>query len=111
MKKKEIERISKLLISKPKLVWDAIDEKEKKKVFNFDKEYQTFLNTAKTEREAVKIISEIALKNGFSLNLRGTHPIKLMKAFQGKSIALSVSGKKPLTLNRIRFTRNLIWHS
>jgi len=94
MKKSEIKRISEKLISKPKLVWDAIDKKEKKGVFGFDKEYQHFLNKAKTEREAVKIISEIALKNGFSPNPPSTHPIKLMKTFQEKLIALSISGRK-----------------
>jgi len=94
MKKSEIKRISEKLISKPKLVWDAIDKKEKKGVFGFDKEYQHFLNKAKTEREAVKIISEIALKNGFSPNPSSTHPIKLMKTFQEKLIALSISGRK-----------------
>ena len=94
MKKSEIKRISEKLISKPKLVWDAIDKKEKKGVFGFDKEYQHFLNKAKTEREAVKIISEIALKNGFSPNPPSTHPIKLVKTFQEKLIALSISGRK-----------------
>ena len=97
MKKKEIERISEKLISKPKLVWDAIDKKEKDKVFGFDREYKNFLGTAKTEREAVNAISEIARKNGFSVNPPGKHPIKLMRTFQEKSIALSISGKKPMT--------------
>jgi len=96
MKKKEIERISQRLISKPKLVWDAINKKEKEKVFDFDKEYQIFLDNAKTEREAVNLISDIALKNGFSLNPPSTYPIRMMKTFQGKSIALSISGKKSI---------------
>jgi aspartyl aminopeptidase len=96
MKKKEIERISKRLISSPKLVWDVIDKREKERVFAFDKGYQDFLNKAKTEREAVKVISEIALKNGFSPDPPSTHPIRLMKTFQGKSIALSKSGKRPI---------------
>jgi aspartyl aminopeptidase len=96
MKKKEIERISQRLISKPKLVWDAINKKEKEKVFDFDKEYQIFLNNAKTEREAVNLISDIGLKNGFSLNPPSTYPIRMMKTFQGKSIALSISGKKSI---------------
>ena len=97
MKKKEIERISQKLISKPKLVWDAIDKREKKKIFDFDKGYQDFLNKAKTEREAVNVISDIALENGFSLNPPNTYPIRMIKTFQGKSIALSVSGKKPIS--------------
>ena len=97
MNKKEIERISQKLISKPKLVWDAIAKREKKKIFDFDKGYQDFLNKAKTEREAVNVISDIALENGFSLNPPGTYPIRMIKAFQGKSIALSTSGKKPIS--------------
>jgi len=97
MKKKEIERISQKLISQPKLVWDAIDKKEKDKVFDFDKGYQSFLNRAKTEREAVTVISDIALENGFSLNTPNTDPIRMLKTFQEKSIALSISGKKPIS--------------
>ena len=96
MKKTEIKKISEKLIAEPKLFWDAADTKEKDLVFDFDKEYQDFLNKAKTEREAVKLISEIALKNGFSQNPQKRHPIKLMKTFQGKLIALSLSGKKPI---------------
>lgn len=97
MDKKEIERISKRLTAQPKLVWDAIDEREKDKVFSFDQEYQRFLNTAKTERESVKAIRETALKHGFSLNTPTKAPIRLMRSFQEKSIALSVSGRKPLS--------------
>jgi aspartyl aminopeptidase len=96
MKKSEIERLSKKLTSQRRLVWDAIDQREKKRVFSFDREYQGFLNTAKTEREAVKLIEETALKNGFSSNPPSKQPIKMMRTFQEKSIALSISGRKPL---------------
>ncbi len=96
MKKSEIKRISEKLIAQPKLFWDAADTKEKELVFDFDKEYQGFLNKAKTEREAVKIISEIARKNSFSPNPPNKQPIKLMKTFQGKLMALSISGKQPI---------------
>jgi len=96
MKKEEIERISQKLISKPKLVWDAIDKKERARVFDFDREYQGFLNKAKTEREAVTVISDIALKNDFSLNPPNRRPIRMMRTFQGKSIALSRSGRNPI---------------
>ena len=96
MKKTEIKRITEKLIAQHKLVWDTADKKEKEQIFAFDKDYQNFLNKAKTEREAVKLISEIALKNAFSPNPTGKHPIKLMKTFQEKLIALSISGKKPI---------------
>jgi len=97
MDKKEIERISKRLTAQPQLVWDAIGVREKDKVFSFDQEYQRFLNTAKTERESVKAIRETALKHGFSLDTPRNPPIRLMRSFQEKSIALSISGKKPLS--------------
>jgi len=97
MKKEEIERISQKLISKPKLVWDAIDKKERARVFDFDREYQGFLNKAKTEREAVTVISDIALKNDFSLKPPNRRPIRMMRTFQGKSIALSRSGRNPIS--------------
>jgi aspartyl aminopeptidase len=97
MDKKEIERISKRLTAQPKLVWDSIDEREKDEAFSFDQEYQRFLNTAKTERESVMAIRETALKHGFSLDTPSKHPIKLMRSFQEKSVALSISGKKPLS--------------
>jgi aspartyl aminopeptidase len=96
MKKTEIKKISEKLIAQPRLFWDAADAKEKKLVFDFDKDYQNFLNKAKTEREAVKLISEISRKHGFSVNPPSKHPIKLMKTFQEKLIALSISGKKPI---------------
>jgi len=96
MKKTEIKRITEKLIAQHKLVWDTADKKEKEQIFAFDKDYQNFLNKAKTEREAVKIISEIALTNGFSSNPTGNQPIKLIKSFQEKLIALSISGKKSI---------------
>jgi aspartyl aminopeptidase len=96
MKKQEIERISKKLISTPKLVWDAMNAKEKESVWVFDREYQHFLNNAKTEREAVSLISEIAKNEGFSHNPTGDRSIKMMKMFQGKLIALAMSGKNSI---------------
>jgi aspartyl aminopeptidase len=96
MKKAEIEKLSKRLINKHRLVWDEINEKEKEIIFNFDKKYQNFLNKAKTEREAVNEITRIALENNFSSKPNKKGPIKLIKTFQGKSIALSASGKMPI---------------
>ncbi|MBW1692196.1 MAG: aminopeptidase, partial [Deltaproteobacteria bacterium] len=52
MKKQEIERISEKLTAKRRLVWDALDQKDKGDVWEFDRQYRDFLNSAKTEREA-----------------------------------------------------------
>ena len=47
MKKQEIERISEKLFSKRTLAWDAMDQKEKEDVWQFDRQYRNFLNSAK----------------------------------------------------------------
>jgi len=96
MKKQEIEKISEKLTAQRRLVWDMIDEKEKGRVWEFDREYSNFLAGSKTEREAVIRISEIAEKRGFSPNPGRTQPIRMVKSFQEKSIALCVSGTQPI---------------
>ncbi|MBW2076142.1 MAG: aminopeptidase [Deltaproteobacteria bacterium] len=96
MKKQEIERISEKLTAKRRLVWDALDQKDKGDVWEFDRQYRDFLNSAKTEREAVIRISEIAEKSGFSPHPGPTPPVRMVKPFLGKSIALCLSGKQPL---------------
>jgi len=96
MKKQEIERMSEKLIAKRRLVWDVMDEKEKAGVWELDRQYRDFLNRAKTEREAVALISEIAEENGFSSNPASNKPIKMLRSFQGKSVALCLSGKQPI---------------
>jgi len=96
MKKQEIEKLSEKLTAKRQLVWDMMGEREKGEVWEFDREYRDFLNSAKTEREAVIRISEIAEKSGFSSNPGPTPPVRMVKSFLGKSIALCLSGKQPI---------------
>lgn len=96
MKKQEIERISEKLTSKRRLVWDVMDETAKGDVWEFDRQYRDFLNNAKTEREAVTLISEIAKKSGFSQDPAPQQPIRMVKSFLGKSVALCLSGKMPI---------------
>jgi aspartyl aminopeptidase len=96
MKKQEIEKMSEQLFSKRRLVWDVLEEKEKAAVWEFDRNYTEFLNSAKTEREAVVLISQIAEENGFSSNPASHKPIKMLRSFQGKSLALCLLGKQPI---------------
>jgi aspartyl aminopeptidase len=96
MKKQEIEKMSERLLAKRRLVWDAMDEKEKDGLWEFDRHYRDFLNSAKTEREAVARIEKIAEKSGFSSDPGPTQPIKMVKSFLGKSVALCLSGKRPI---------------
>lgn len=46
--------------------WTKIDENKKELIFKFSQEYIDFLNLAKTEREANKVIIEQLEANGFS---------------------------------------------
>jgi len=96
MKKQEIQKMSEKLFSKRRLVWDVVDEKEKGDVWEFDRQYRDFLNKAKTEREAVARIEEIAEKSGFSSDPGSRKPIRMLRSFQGKSVALCLSGKQPI---------------
>ena len=96
MKKQEIERISEKLILKRTLAWDAMDQEEKEDVWEFDRHYRDFLNNAKTEREGVTLISEIAKERGFSQDPAPTQPIRMVKSFLGKSVALCLSGERPI---------------
>lgn len=96
MKKQEIKKMSERLFSKRKLVWDVMTQKEKTAVWTFDRHYKDFLDRAKTEREAVDRIIEMAEKAGFSSEPAPTQPVKMVKSFLGKSVALCLPGKKPI---------------
>jgi len=50
------------LFYKTESAWNKLDKKE---IMNFSEHYKKFLDTAKTEREAVNMIEEIAIKHGF----------------------------------------------
>ncbi|MBW2096903.1 MAG: aminopeptidase [Deltaproteobacteria bacterium] len=94
--RKQIKDLSKKLSYAPRLVWDEITAAEKKRVFSFADGYKTFLDEAKTEREAVSIIRDMAEKSGFLLD-RGTgSPSPLMRIFHEKAVALVKPGKEPL---------------
>lgn len=45
--------------------WDTVDTREKEEIFNFSKEYISFLNKGKTEREFIGESIKIAKNNGY----------------------------------------------
>ena len=92
---REIEKLSKKLMYTPKLVWDTISFNERKKIFRFGEEYKRFLDQAKTEREAVICIREMARNNGFSEGITNRDPGPMLKSFHEKSIALTNPGRTP----------------
>lgn len=63
--KNELEELGKKLLFKKKSCWKDIDEKTNKEIFTLSEGYKEFLDTSKTEREAIQTITKHALKNGF----------------------------------------------
>ena len=95
--KKKIKGIQHRLTRTPRFVWDVLTKKEKNAAFAFSERYKTFLDQAKTEREAVGVIKEYALQNGFSEISNKTKNKRLFRVNRNKNIALAVIGSKPLT--------------
>ena len=94
--KKQIKSLAKKLTYAQRHVWDCIDDREKKKVFEFGEEYKRFLDQAKTEREAVDVILEMAMKKGFSQDAKPNSNSPFIRVFRNKAVALAVPGKADL---------------
>jgi aspartyl aminopeptidase len=94
--KNKTKELEKKLKFQGKLVWDRLEEKEKKEAFRFAEGYKQFLDRAKTEREAVGEILRAARKAGFGELSRGGRGKKFFAVNKEKSIALAVLGRAPL---------------
>ena len=79
-----------------KLVWDRLGDGEKEEAFRFAEGYKSFLNRAKTEREAVREILQKAKEAGFADFSRGGQGKKFFSINREKSIALAILGSAPL---------------
>ncbi|MCK5312730.1 MAG: aminopeptidase [Desulfobacteraceae bacterium] len=101
MNKKEIEKLTKKILKKNKITFDHLNKKETTLAFSFAEAYKTFLNNAKTEREAVCEIKKMAEAKGF-VNIddvsdkNSLKTNKFYKVFKGKSIGLAILGKEPI---------------
>lgn len=80
--------------------WNALTQEEKEKALAFSKEYINFLNQAKTEREAVTVVSGMAEAAGFR-NIAEVESLRegdrVYAVNHGKSMFLAVIGKDVLT--------------
>ena len=99
-KKVSHQKLEKELMIKKKSCWEVWDEKTKSKAFAFAENYKKFLNSSKTENEAVKTGEIMARKNGF----KNIADIKSVKAGdkiyfvqRDKSIIFARIGKRSLT--------------
>lgn len=84
-------------------VWEVLEDKEQKKVFEVGEDYKEFLDKGKTEREAAKEIIRIAEQNGYisideviDKKIKPTPGMKIYANNKEKSIALFVIGKEKL---------------
>lgn len=95
--------LQKKLTHKWKNVWEVLEDKEQKKVFEVGEDYKEFLDKGKTEREAAKEIIRIAEQNGYisideviDKKIKPTPGMKIYANNKEKSIALFVIGKEKL---------------
>lgn len=80
----------------PQPVWDQLQEPERRTALAYAERYREFLSRAKTEREVVALVEELARGQGF-VDLSGSEPgSRFYYNYRGKTIALAVMGKKPL---------------
>ncbi|MBW1677871.1 MAG: aminopeptidase [Deltaproteobacteria bacterium] len=96
LSKKKVEELRKRLVRKPQLVWDVLEPGEKEEVLEFAERYKAFLDSAKTEREAVRFIEVFAKKKGFKDITQARGGKRFYKINRNKNIVLAVIGKKPL---------------
>jgi aspartyl aminopeptidase len=88
------------LFYKQKNGYDIIEKDEAILVEKYSKDYMSFLNEAKTEREAVSVSIELAQKAGFKAYETGMKlkaGDKVYVSNRGKALMLAVIGNKPLS--------------
>jgi aspartyl aminopeptidase len=82
-----------------KLVWDVMqdNEAERQAIFAYGDRYKTFLDRAKTERQAVAEIERQAKALGFVDLARQESGPRALYNYKNKTIVLVVQGRRPLT--------------
>lgn len=97
LSKAEWKRLEKDLYRPKKPVWNRLSARDRKEAFSYADSYKDFIGKAKTERESVETITDLAEKRGFvpfrqAKNKDG----RLLWTFRGKAAALAVIGKTPI---------------
>jgi len=95
--KNALEQLRERLTVSPRLVWDHVDAAERQAIMEYAERYMWFLNTAKTERQAVQEIERRAQDKGFVPLAGSTAGAPWYYSYKGKTIALGVPGRQPLT--------------
>ncbi len=92
-------QLKETLIMENKNIGETIDEKELQKAFEFCDGYKTFLNAAKTEREAVDQIVKILEQHGFQpFDKNQTYQAgdKVYLNNRGKALIMATIGTQPI---------------
>ena len=96
-----MDELKQTLLHQPKNGYDRIDTRERLALEEYSRAYMDYLNTARTEREAVKEAIRLAEAAGFEEltgDFDGLKPgQKVYCSNRGKSLLLAVGGKKPLS--------------
>jgi len=95
--KNEFDILRERLAVSPRLVWDHVDEAERRTIMAYGERYKQFLDAAKTEREAVTEIERQARARGFVPLSGSKSKTPWFYNYKGKVIALGVPGRRPLT--------------
>ena len=74
--------------------WKQRSKEDIKEIFEFCEDYKRFLDLAKTEREAAKLIENTLIKKGFKNDFRHKNTYMVNK---GKTVFAFMRGKLPLT--------------
>ncbi len=97
LSKTEWKRLEKDLCRSRRSVWSQITAKDRKKALLYSDKYKDFISKAKTERESVNIIVNMAQERGFvPFEQAGPGSNRFLWTFRGKAAALAVTGKAPV---------------
>ncbi|MCK4927408.1 MAG: aminopeptidase [Candidatus Aenigmarchaeota archaeon] len=99
-KKTKYQKLEEKLALKKKSAWEQFTDKQRKEAFKLCDDYKSFLDRAKTEREAVKEIEAFAKKKGFSEIGEAkelTPGSRVYDIYRNKNAALVIAGKRPIT--------------
>jgi len=95
----ETERLKEMLFNNKRNGWETLTEERKEEISKFGDEYIHYLNTCKTEREAVEFSKEILEKNGF-IDIKDKIVLlpgdKIYYVNREKTIYAAVIGEKPV---------------
>ena len=98
--KTEFDELKSQLTKEKKRVLDALPQDGQEAAFAFCQDYKTFLDQAKTEREAVKTIVRLAEENGFrpldDCQPDSKGPAKVYQVYKNRAVALAVTGKQKM---------------